>query len=186
MTQVTGFIQLQIRGDSTWQRIRYPGQEEQWPPYSVNAATVTSIGPVKPGDTIEWTNKTSSPITIAVSAVNGYYPLTVNSFTIAPGEDIYEHWGPEYPGWRLPLRPEREGRRKDHRRELRITDSEPKRRIAANAAAILPCQGGANGRSFDTSCAGQKPPERAVVWRHKLPRVVFQIGTLVASSSHFG
>ncbi len=53
---------------------------------SVNAATVTSIGPVKPGDTIEWTNGTSSPITIAVSAVNGYSPLTVNSFTIPPGE----------------------------------------------------------------------------------------------------
>ncbi|HLM81934.1 MAG TPA: hypothetical protein VK302_15110 [Terriglobales bacterium] len=65
--------------------------------FSVNAATVTSIGPVKPGDTIEWTNKTSSPIAIAVSAVNGYFPLTVNSFIIAAGETYTSTVAPNVP-----------------------------------------------------------------------------------------
>ena len=50
--------------------------------FSANAATATSIGPAQPGDTIDWTNGTSSNITIAVSALNGYFPLTVNSFTV--------------------------------------------------------------------------------------------------------
>jgi hypothetical protein len=53
--------------------------------FRVNAATVTSIGPVKPGDTIEWQNPTTSIVSIEVSAVNGHYPFTVNSFTIPPG-----------------------------------------------------------------------------------------------------
>ncbi len=63
----------------------------------VNAATVTSIGPVKPGDTIEWQNPTTSPITIAVSAANGHYPFTVNSFTIAAGETCTTTVAPNTP-----------------------------------------------------------------------------------------
>jgi len=57
--------------------------------FSVNAATVTSIGPAQPGDTIEWTNGTSNGIPIAVSAVNGVFPLDgPNSFTVPAGMTI--------------------------------------------------------------------------------------------------
>ena len=54
--------------------------------FSVNAATVTSIGPAASHDTIDWNAPSGGGnIAIAVSAVNGHYPLTVNSFIIAPG-----------------------------------------------------------------------------------------------------
>jgi hypothetical protein len=53
--------------------------------FTVNAATVTSIGPAKSGNTIEWQNGSPNSISIAVSAVNGRYPLDVNSFAIPAG-----------------------------------------------------------------------------------------------------
>ncbi|MGA2334298.1 MAG: hypothetical protein WBQ19_08035 [Terriglobales bacterium] len=54
--------------------------------FSVNAATVTSIGPAASHDTIDWNAPSGGGnIAIAVSAVNGVFPLDVNSFTITAG-----------------------------------------------------------------------------------------------------
>ncbi len=56
------------------------------PTFSVNAATVTSVGPAASSDTIDWNAPSGgSSIAIVVSAVNGVYPLDVNSFTIPAG-----------------------------------------------------------------------------------------------------
>jgi len=54
--------------------------------FSVNAATVTSIGPAASSDTIDWNAPSGGgTIAISVSAVNGKYPLDVNSFNITGG-----------------------------------------------------------------------------------------------------
>ena len=54
--------------------------------FTVNAATVTgNIGPAVANNTIDWENLSTSTVSIAVSAVNGYYPFAVNSFSIPAG-----------------------------------------------------------------------------------------------------
>ena len=71
--------------------------------FSVDAATVTNIGPVYPGDTIVWTNNTSRAITIVVSAVDGCFPLTVNSFTIPAGGTYTSTVAPNAPAGDYPF-----------------------------------------------------------------------------------
>ena len=63
-----------------------PRPETEVSTFSVNAATVTSIGPAASHDTIDWNAPSGGGnIAIAVSAVNGVFPLNVNSFTITAG-----------------------------------------------------------------------------------------------------
>lgn len=54
--------------------------------FTVDAATVTgNIGPAVANNTIDWENRSTSTVSIEVSAVNGYYPFGVNSFSIPAG-----------------------------------------------------------------------------------------------------
>ena len=54
--------------------------------FTVDAATVTgNIGPAVANDTIDWVNNSGSTVSIAVHAVNGYYPFAINTFTIPAG-----------------------------------------------------------------------------------------------------